>query len=70
MQFFLHLIVGGLSFFVDIGTFIGRRAIEVPGQKASSAARIGCEERSEGCASVFPLRSHLIFCEARKDPAA
>src|SRR5271169_2421522 len=30
MQFFLYLIVGGLSFFVDIGTFIVLRAIEVP----------------------------------------
>ena len=30
MQFFLYLIVGGLSFFVDIGTFIALRAIEVP----------------------------------------
>jgi putative flippase GtrA len=30
MQFFLYLIVGGLSFFVDIGAFIALRAIEVP----------------------------------------
>jgi putative flippase GtrA len=30
MQLFLYLIVGGLSFFVDIGTFIVLRAIEVP----------------------------------------
>jgi putative flippase GtrA len=30
MQFFLYLIVGGLSFFVDIGAFIVLRAIEVP----------------------------------------
>ena len=30
MQFFFYLIVGGLSFFVDIGAFIGLRAIEVP----------------------------------------
>jgi putative flippase GtrA len=30
MQFFLYLIVGGLSFFVDIGSFIVLRAIEVP----------------------------------------
>src|SRR5262249_2115064 len=30
MQFFRYLIVGGLSFFIDIGTFIGLRAIEVP----------------------------------------
>jgi putative flippase GtrA len=29
MQFFLYLIVGGLSFFVDIGAFVGLRAIEV-----------------------------------------
>jgi putative flippase GtrA len=30
MQLFLYLIVGGLSFFVDIGSFIALRAIEVP----------------------------------------
>ena len=30
MQFFLYLIVGALSFFVDIGTFIVLRGIEVP----------------------------------------
>ena len=30
MQFFLYLIVGGLSFFIDIGAFIMLRAIEVP----------------------------------------
>src|SRR6516164_6843928 len=30
MQFFLYLIVGGLSFFVDIGAFIVLRSIEVP----------------------------------------
>src|SRR5262245_16714992 len=30
MQFFLYLIIGALSFFVDIGTFIVLRAIEVP----------------------------------------
>jgi hypothetical protein len=30
MQFCLYLIVGGLSFFVDIGAFIVLRAIEVP----------------------------------------
>jgi putative flippase GtrA len=30
MQFFLYLIVGGLSFFVDIGTFLMMRTIEVP----------------------------------------
>src|SRR6516164_6922759 len=30
MQFFLYLVVGGLSFFVDIGAFIALRAIEVP----------------------------------------
>jgi putative flippase GtrA len=30
MQFFLYLIIGGLSFFVDIGTFIALRAIAVP----------------------------------------
>jgi putative flippase GtrA len=30
MQFCLYLIVGGLSFFVDIGVFIVLRAIEVP----------------------------------------
>jgi putative flippase GtrA len=30
MQFFLYLIVGCLSFFVDIGAFIGLRAIEAP----------------------------------------
>ena len=30
MQFFLYLIVGGLSFFVDIGAFVALRAIEVP----------------------------------------
>jgi putative flippase GtrA len=30
MQFFLYLIVGGLSFFVDIGAFIVLRTIEVP----------------------------------------
>jgi putative flippase GtrA len=30
MQFFLYLIVGGLSFFVDIGTFIMLRAIGLP----------------------------------------
>jgi putative flippase GtrA len=29
-QFFLYLIVGGLSFFVDIGAFILLRVIEVP----------------------------------------
>jgi putative flippase GtrA len=37
MQFFLYLIVGGLSFFVDIGTFIGLRAIEMPVIPASVA---------------------------------
>jgi putative flippase GtrA len=30
MQFFLYLVVGGLSFFIDIGSFIVLRAIEVP----------------------------------------
>src|SRR5947207_1662552 len=30
MQFSLYLIVGGLSFFVDIGAFVAMRAIEVP----------------------------------------
>jgi len=30
MQFFLYLVVGGLSFFVDIGAFIVLRSIEVP----------------------------------------
>jgi len=30
MQFLLYLVVGGLSFFVDIGAFIVLRAIEVP----------------------------------------
>jgi len=30
MQFFLYLIVGGLSFFVDIGAFIVLRTIELP----------------------------------------
>jgi putative flippase GtrA len=35
MQFFLYLIVGGLSFIVDIGTFVGLRAIEVPVMPAS-----------------------------------
>src|SRR6476660_7581667 len=30
MQFFLYLIVGGLSFFVDIGAFIALRGVEVP----------------------------------------
>ena len=30
MQFFLYLIVGGLSFVVDIGSFIALRVIEVP----------------------------------------
>jgi len=30
MQFFLYLIVGGLSFYVDIGAFIALRATEVP----------------------------------------
>ena len=30
MQFFLYLIVGGLSFFMDIGTFVALRTIEVP----------------------------------------
>jgi len=30
MQFFLYLVVGGLSFFVDIGAFIALRAIEMP----------------------------------------
>jgi hypothetical protein len=30
MQFFLYLVVGGLSFFVDIGAFIALRSIEVP----------------------------------------
>jgi putative flippase GtrA len=38
MQFFLYLIVGGLSFFVDIGAFIGLRAIEVPVITASVAS--------------------------------
>jgi putative flippase GtrA len=36
MQFFLYLIVGGLSFFVDIGAFIVLRAIEVPVIPASA----------------------------------
>lgn len=35
MQFFVYLIVGGLSFFVDIGTFIVLRTIEVPVMAAS-----------------------------------
>jgi putative flippase GtrA len=30
MQFFLYLIVGGLSFWVDIGAFVGLRLIDVP----------------------------------------
>ena len=30
MQFFLYLIVGGLSFWVDIGAFVGLRMIDVP----------------------------------------
>src|SRR5262249_19053965 len=30
MQFSLYLVVGGLSFFVDIGAFISLRAMEVP----------------------------------------
>jgi putative flippase GtrA len=30
MQFFLYLIVGGLSFFIDIGAFIELRRIEMP----------------------------------------
>ena len=30
MQFFLYLIVGGLSFFVDIATFIVLRGIDLP----------------------------------------
>jgi putative flippase GtrA len=30
MQFSLYLIVGGLSFFVDIGAFVAMRALEVP----------------------------------------
>lgn len=30
MQLSLYLIVGGLSFLVDIGAFIGLRAVEVP----------------------------------------
>ncbi|MGA8699535.1 MAG: GtrA family protein [Xanthobacteraceae bacterium] len=38
MQFFLYLIVGGLSFFVDIGAFIMLRAIEVPVIPASVAS--------------------------------
>jgi putative flippase GtrA len=38
MQFFLYLIVGGLSIFVDIGAFIGLRAIEVPVIPASVAS--------------------------------
>ena len=35
MQFFLYLIVGGLSFFVDIRAFIALRGIEVPITSAS-----------------------------------
>jgi putative flippase GtrA len=30
MQFFLYLIVGGLSFWVDIGIFVGLRQCDVP----------------------------------------
>ena len=37
MQFFLYLVVGGLSFFVDIGSFIGPRAIGMPVIPASVA---------------------------------
>jgi putative flippase GtrA len=38
MQFFLYLIVGGLYFFVDIGTFIVLRAIDLPIIPASVAS--------------------------------
>ena len=38
MQFFLYLVVGGLSFFVDIGAFIALRAIEMPVITASVAS--------------------------------
>ena len=40
MQFFFYLIVGGLSFFVDIGAFVAMRAIEVPVIPASISSFI------------------------------
>src|SRR5436190_8015419 len=40
MQFFFYLIVGGLSFFVDIGAFVAMRAIEVPVIAASISSFI------------------------------
>jgi putative flippase GtrA len=37
-QFGLYLVVGGLSFFVDIGAFVALRAIELPLYLASAAS--------------------------------